>query len=63
MKWFVLALVLFSIMFVHFRGRVRLPLLRQLVDHSSIMAPINLFMYAFSRVPAEPFPQVAQYQA
>ncbi|MGY4531329.1 beta-hydroxylase [Pseudomonas sp. TE3786] len=63
MKWIVLAVVLFSILFVHFRGRVRLPLLRQFADHSSIMAPINLFMYAFSRVPAQPFPQVENYQA
>ncbi|GLK88168.1 aspartyl/asparaginyl beta-hydroxylase domain-containing protein [Pseudomonas turukhanskensis] len=63
MKWIVLAVLLFSILFVHFRGRVRLPLLRQFADHSSIMAPINLFIYLFSRVPAKPFPLVEQYQA
>ena len=51
MKWGVITLYLLSIAFLHFRGRVRLPMLRQFFDHSSIMAPINLFMYAFSGVP------------
>jgi len=51
MKWFIVGIYLFSILFIHFRGRVRLPFLRQFFDHSSIMAPINLFMYAFSKVP------------
>ncbi|NYE60614.1 beta-hydroxylase [Duganella sp. 1224] len=29
--------------------------MRQLFDHSSFMAPINLFMHTFSRVPSQPF--------
>ncbi|MGC8035784.1 lipid A hydroxylase LpxO, partial [Salmonella enterica] len=37
------------------------PFLRQFFDHSSIMSPINLFMYAFSRVPAVPYPAVKQF--
>ncbi|MFL9877973.1 lipid A hydroxylase LpxO [Herbaspirillum rhizosphaerae] len=56
MKWVVVGIYLFSIFFIHFRGKVRLPFFRQFFDHSSIMAPINLFMYAFSRVPAVPYP-------
>jgi beta-hydroxylase len=50
MKWAVAILYLLSIVYVHFRGKVRLPFFRQLFDHSSIMAPINIFMYLFSGV-------------
>lgn len=61
MKWVVVGIYLFSIVFIHFRGKVRLPFLRQFFDHSSIMAPINLFMYAFSRVPSVPYPGTAGF--
>lgn len=55
MKWAVLGLYVVSILHLHFRGQVRLPFGRQLFDHSSFMAPINLFMHLFSRVPATPY--------
>jgi beta-hydroxylase len=55
MKWAVLGFYLVSILRIHFRGRVRLPLGRQLFDHSSFMAPINLLMHLFSRVPETPY--------
>lgn len=51
MKWAFVSVYLFSVLYIHFRGKVRLPFLRQLFDHSSIVAPINLFMYTFSGVP------------
>lgn len=51
MKWAFVSIYLFSVLYIHFRGKVRLPFLRQLFDHSSIVAPINLFMYTFSGVP------------
>lgn len=51
MKWIIVGIFVFSILFVHFRGRARLPFMRQFFDHSSVMAPINMFMYAFSRIP------------
>src|SRR5699024_4918340 len=44
-----------SILYVHFRGRVRHKPVRQLSDHSSFMAPINLVMYLFSKLPDRPF--------
>lgn len=62
MKWTVVSLYLLSIFHIHFRGRVRLPIMRQLFDHSSFMAPINLFMHVFSRVPSTPFFPVAQFR-
>lgn len=55
MKWAAVSVYLLSMLHIHFRGKVRLPLLRQLFDHSSFMAPINLFMHLFSRVPAQPY--------
>jgi beta-hydroxylase len=41
--------------YVHLRGRVRHKLHRQLLDHSTFMAPYNAMMYLFSAVPAKPF--------
>jgi len=55
MKWVVLGMYLLCVLHIHFRGKVRLPFMRQLFDHSSFMAPINLFMHAFSSVPATPY--------
>jgi beta-hydroxylase len=51
MKWALVSLYLLSILYLHFRGKVRLPFFRQLFDHSSIMAPLNGFIYLFSGVP------------
>ncbi|MDB5796831.1 MAG: lpxO, partial [Paucimonas sp.] len=45
------------------RGRVRLPLLRQLFDHSSFMAPINSLIHAFSAVPHQPYLALAHFPA
>jgi beta-hydroxylase len=47
--------------FVHFRGRVRHSIARQLTDHSTFMAPYNTLMYAFSAVPARPFIDVGNF--
>jgi len=55
MKWVVVGFLVFSVAHIHFRGRVRLPFRRQLFDHSSFMAPINVFMHLFSRVPNTPY--------
>ena len=53
----VLVLLLFAASgaFVHLRGRVRHKVGRQVFDHSTFTAPINVFMYAFSRVPTTPY--------
>jgi beta-hydroxylase len=55
-------------MYVHFRGRERLRIGRQLGDHSTFLAPYNVLMYAGSAVPNEPvisvdhFPELARLQ-
>src|SRR5258705_7995221 len=55
-------------LYVHFRGRHRLRLARQLGDHSTYLAPYNVWMYAGSAIPNEPvispdrFPELAKLQ-
>lgn len=51
MKIAIIAIYISSILFIHFRGKARLPFFRQIFDHSSVVAPINIFIYLFSRVP------------
>lgn len=45
-------------LYVHFRGKVRHKPLRQLSDHSSFMAPVNCFIYLFSKLPSRPYHSV-----
>ncbi len=54
-KFLVLYVFLSSTLYMHFRGRARLPLLRQIGNHSTLMAPYNVLLYAFSAVPTRPF--------
>ncbi|VFR52383.1 Fe(2+)/alpha-ketoglutarate-dependent dioxygenase LpxO [plant metagenome] len=61
MKWFVLALFVVCATVVHYRGRVRHRFMRQALDHSTFTAPINCFMYAFSRVPNQPYVDLKQF--
>ena len=59
----LLALYVASVLVVHLRGRKRLPLKRQLLDHSGFFAPYNVLMYALSAVPATPFPDRRAFPA
>jgi aspartyl/asparaginyl beta-hydroxylase (cupin superfamily) len=47
----LLGLVVAAAAFVHFRGRVRDSISRQLFDHSTLLAPFNLPLYLFAKVP------------
>jgi len=64
-KFLVVYVFLASMLYVHFRGRDRLRLSRQLADHSTFTAPYNVLMYLFSAVPRTPvldvrdFPELA----
>src|SRR5450830_51207 len=51
MKYAIIALYASAIIFVHFRGKARLPFFRQIFDHSSFVSPLNIFIYLFSKVP------------
>ena len=41
--------------------RARLPLLRQIGNHSTLMAPYNVFLYAFSAVSTRPYLDLKQF--
>lgn len=59
MKYIVLFLIvgicIACVVYTHLRGKVRHKFVRQLSDHSTFMAPINCFMYAFSAIPNRPY--------
>ena len=55
MKLIIVFLYVASIAYVHLRGRVRHKLRRQLSDHSTFLAPINCFLYLFSKLPSRPY--------
>ncbi len=55
MKYVILLIFIVSVLYVHYRGRVRYKFWRQLSDHSTFTAPLNGFMYLFSRVPTTPY--------
>ncbi len=54
-KFLILYVFVLSSLYMHFRGKARLPLLRQIGNHSTLMAPYNVFLYAFSAVPGKPY--------
>lgn len=60
-KYIVLYVFVLSALYVHFRGRVRFKFLRQLFNHSSLLAPYNALMYLFSAVPPRPILDVQQF--
>ncbi|MEL7147734.1 MAG: aspartyl/asparaginyl beta-hydroxylase domain-containing protein [Bacteroidota bacterium] len=41
--------------YVHFRGKRKQGFFRQLFDHSTFMAPVNMLMYLFSKAPNTPY--------
>ncbi|MDB5151541.1 MAG: Aspartyl/Asparaginyl beta-hydroxylase [Mucilaginibacter sp.] len=54
-KFIFLYVLIISTIIVHYRGKVRYKFFRQLTDHSTFMAPINMPMYALSGVENKPF--------
>lgn len=61
LKTLLIGSVSCSILYTHFRGQVRLKPFKQLYDHSSLMAPVNMIMYLFSAVPNTPFVDTALF--
>ena len=54
-KFIILYILVISTIIVHYRGKVRYKFFRQLTDHSTFMAPINMPMYALSGVENKPY--------
>ncbi len=61
MKYLIFALLVMPGIYVHLRGRVRLRPWRQMTDHSMYLAPINVLLYACSRVSAKPYAPLAEF--
>jgi beta-hydroxylase len=59
--WSVIALYFACILVVHYRGRVRHSFWGQVFDHSGLLAPVNVFLYAFSAVPNRPYVSQAHF--
>lgn len=57
----VLAIFFLSATYVHYRGRERFSLKRQVTSHSTLMAPYNTFAYLFSGVPTTPYLDVKDF--
>ena len=57
----IVGVFLGSAVYVHFRGDVRHRLGRQLTDHSTFLAPFNVLIYLFSRVPARPYLELREF--
>ncbi len=57
----VLYVFIASALFIHYRGRVRHAFGRQLTDHSTVLAPYNAIMYAFSGVPNTPYQRLEDF--
>jgi beta-hydroxylase len=54
-KYFVIIFYVYSILYIHLRGQEKLKFRRQLFQHTSILAPLNVIFYIFSAVPRTPF--------
>ncbi len=51
----IIAIYLACILVVHFRGKVRHSFWGQVFDHSGLLAPVNVFLYACSAIKNQPF--------
>jgi len=51
------------ILVVHLRGKVRHSFWGQIFDHSGLLAPVNVFLYAFSATPNKPFAPLSDFPA
>src|ERR1700733_12574886 len=54
-KFIFFYILIISTIIVHYRGKVRYKFFRQLTDHSTFMAQINIPMYALSEVENKPY--------
>jgi beta-hydroxylase len=60
-KYAIFAFLVLPAVYVHMRGRVRLRPWRQMTDHSTFLAPLNVLFYACSRVSARPYAPVEAF--
>ncbi len=58
--WIIMVFVVAAV-YIHYRGKLRHGFWRQLSDHSTFLAPINVFMYLFSAVPTKPYLSLSHF--
>jgi beta-hydroxylase len=58
----ILYILILSAVYIHFRGKMRFKFFRQIFDHSTFMAPINILMYGFSKVPNTPYVDIDKFE-
>ncbi|PKM09670.1 MAG: lipid A hydroxylase LpxO [Gammaproteobacteria bacterium HGW-Gammaproteobacteria-5] len=63
MKWLIVGVWVACAAYFHLRGKARLRLGRQLADHSSVLAPLNVLLCAASPLPITPFLPRDQFPA
>ncbi len=51
----IIGIFVISVIYAHSRGKVKQKFSRQLFDHSTFMAPVNMFMTGFSAIPSQPY--------
>ena len=51
---FILSIYIVAIMQMHYRGHVRFHIFRQMITHTNYLAPYNLLMNLFSKLPNKP---------
>jgi beta-hydroxylase len=61
-KFIFLYILIISTIIIHYRGKVRYKFFRQLTDHSTFMAPINVPMYALSGVENQPYIKTSRFE-
>ena len=52
---FLLVIYVIAVMQMHYRGQVRFSAVRQILTHTNYLAPYNLLMNLFSKLPNKPF--------
>ena len=60
-RYLIIGVFILTGAYVQLRGRVRHKLSRALADHSTLLAPYNTLMYAFSSVAAKPYADVERF--
>lgn len=57
----IIGIFVISVIYAHSRGVEKQKLSRQLFDHSTFMAPVNMFMTGFSSLPSKPYFDTADF--
>jgi beta-hydroxylase len=57
----IIGVYVLAALYIHFRGRARFGLVRQITDHSTLLAPVNALLYLSSKVPTRAYVDVTDF--